>query len=52
MISASVCIARQGHVIIHIPLAVLYGIAFIENQKWKNKIYEPGKVDDRISILQ
>ena len=29
-----------------------YGLAFIENQKWKNKVYKLGKVDDRIQILQ
>ena len=28
------------------------GLAFIKNQKWKNKIYKLGKVDDKIQILQ
>ena len=28
-----------------------YGLAFILNQKWKNKIYKLGKVDGRIPIL-
>ena len=27
-------------------------LAFIVNQKWKNKIYKFWKVDDRIQILQ
>ena len=31
---------------------VVYGLALIVNQKWKNKIYKFGKVDDRIQILQ
>ena len=29
-----------------------YGLAFIVNKRWKNKIYKLGKVDDRISVLQ
>ena len=29
-----------------------YGLAFIMNQKWKSKIYELGKVNDRNQILQ
>ena len=29
-----------------------YGLAFIVSQKWKNKIYKLGKVEDRIAILQ
>ena len=31
---------------------VVYGLALIVNQKWKNKIYKFGKIDDRIQILQ
>ena len=27
-------------------------LSFIVDQKWKNKIYKLGKVDDRIRILQ
>ena len=50
---ASFCLARQGHVIIHTVAGSLwYAIAFIVNQKWKNKIYKVGKVDDRIPVLQ
>ena len=40
----------QRHTITSIPLG--YGIAFIVDQKRKNKIYKQGKVDDRISILK
>ena len=29
-----------------------YGLAFIANKKWKNKIYKAGKVDDRTLVLQ
>ena len=29
-----------------------YGLAFIVNQKWKNKVYKLGKVDYRIQFLQ
>ena len=32
--------------------SVWYGLAFIVNKKWKNKIYKLGKVDDRIPVLQ
>ena len=33
-------------------MSFLYGIAFIVNQKWKNKIDKLKKVDERIPILQ
>ena len=32
--------------------SMVYVLALIVNQKWKNKIYKFGKVDDRIQILQ
>ena len=35
----------------YIPLAVWYGLAFIVNQKRKNKNYKQEKVDDRIAVL-
>ena len=36
----------------HIILSLWYGLAFIVDQKWKNKIYRLGKVHDKIPILQ
>ena len=32
--------------------SVWYGLEFIVNKKWKNKIYKLGKVDERIPVLQ
>ena len=32
--------------------SVCYGLEFIVNKKWKNKIYKLGKGDDRILVLQ
>ena len=29
-----------------------YGLAFIVNKKWKNKIYKLGRVEDRIPVLK
>ena len=38
----------------YIPLvwAIWYGLAFNENQKWKEKIYKMGNSDGRILIPQ
>ena len=36
----------------YINFSLVYGLALIVNQKWKNKIYKLGKVIDRIQILQ
>ena len=36
----------------NVVTSLWYGLAFIVNKKWKNKIYKLGKVDDRIPVLQ
>lgn len=36
----------------HIITFLSYGLAYIENQTWKNKLYQLNKGDDRISNLQ
>ena len=33
-------------------VSLWYGLTFIVNKKWKDKIYKPGKVDDKIPVLQ
>ena len=46
--TVSVSLYGKGHIII----SLWYRLAFIVNQKLKNKIYQLGKTDDRIPILQ
>ena len=36
----------------NVVASLWYGLAFIVNKKWKNKIYKLGKVEDRIPVLQ
>ena len=36
----------------HKIITLKYGLTFIVDQIWKNKIYKLGKVDDRIQIQQ
>ena len=51
--SASVCLATQGHVVTQtVTGSFQYGITFTVNQKWKNKIYKLGKLDDGNPIQQ
>ena len=53
VISASVCLATHGHAVIHtVTGSFQYGIMFTVNQKWKNKIYKLGKLDDGNPIQQ